>query len=356
MDGVATAWIWGAPARFAGLLWLHPRRDCFAAGWRFARSWQRTWLALGLVGAHQAWWQVRQARVNFHWPEDFSPPLAADLIIPAAVAAADSVAKTLILPMAPEPFSALLALGLFINWGGLTGAFWRGCRAAFPRWGKWVGGALLFSAVANVAAISLEVGGEPDARWSNGLTIAGALWTGCAAAFALAWLVRFAETALRQPEEMLLIQWSGSAAGRILRLWPIVLAVTAFTLFQPIFDHLAPAWQWAMRTAAWALALSFAALPLPLVHWRGEWGWRPVFAENWRRLAALWPALLAWALVAFTLFFLFHLARMGISAGLPDGNVWQLAWESLGALLHAAILTWMLSAWIYHQPPIRPAE
>ncbi len=347
-------WIWGAAAVlcYAAMLWVHPWRKGFGEGWRFARCWQRTWLVLGMIAAHQVWWQVRHEPVDFAWPQHFAPPFAHELIVPAAVAAANSLARTLVAPLAPEPFSALLALALAVNWSGFAGAVWRGCRVAFPRGGKWAALLLFASAAANVASVACEVGGwAADGAWRLALHTAGALWSGATVAFALAWILRFAETAIFAPEEILMIQWSGSAAGRIARLWPILLGAAVCEVLEPLLAG-CDSWRlWTLRTLAWVLALLAAFLPLVLVHWRGEWGWLAALREARLRFMGGTVRLAAWALVAFTQFFLFHLARSGIAAGFPARSVWRLGWESLAGFLHSAILIWLAASWVAQQQP-----
>jgi hypothetical protein len=75
-----------------------------------------------------------------------------------------------------------------------------------------------------------------------------------------------------------------------------------------------------------------------------------VFVHAGQLFLALWPNLLAWLCIAFTHFFLYHLAHQGVASGLASSSIARLGWDALCALLHAGLLVWLLAAWIAQQP------
>jgi hypothetical protein len=342
---------------------VQPWRGDFRFGWHFARKWQRTWLVIGLLAAHQVWWQVRHDPLTTEWPGNFSPALTGELAKPAAVKAGDSTAACLFLVIPPEPFSALLALAILTNFAGLGGAFRNGCKVAFPKRGTLVFWLVISSAAAHLAASLLEWSGLVTMSSFAGkvLSHSGAWWIGATAAFALAWIVRFMETEFRAPDEMLQIQWAGSASGRVARLWPVAVAVAAWKCvasIRPPSEGSVELWAW--RGAWWALSLLGAFLPLILLHWRGAWGWRGAFHEARIRLMRMLGPLLCWVVLAWGHFFLVHLAVDGIASGISGGSVWLLAWKSAGAYIHSAVAVWLLASWVAMQAkafavPIPPA-
>jgi hypothetical protein len=176
----------------------------------------------------------------------------------------------------------------------------------------------------------------------------GLIWNGATVAFALGWLIRLAETHLQAPEEILQIQWPGSASGRIPRLWPQVLAAAGVTFLAGF--HFSSSANWLWRILGWSLAILTAFLPLILVHWRGEWTWNAAFKVARHRFYLHFPRLICWLGIAFTHFFLYHLAHEGIDSGLPANSIWRLSWDFLAALLHAALLVWLLASWVALQP------
>lgn len=335
---------------YAAFMLLNPLKAGFRAGWRFAKAWPSTWFALGLAGAHHGWWLERKEKIHFEWPHDFSPVFASELFGDVVVRAGTSVAQTLALPLAAEPLSVILALVMFLNMAGTGMALKRGCDTAFRKHGLPVFIALMASAAANVAALAVQMADWLPAAHPLYLTLhfVGLPWVGATAAFALGWLIRLAETHLQAPEEILQIQWPGSAAGRIPRLWPQLLAAAAVTFLAGF--HFTQAVNWLWRILGWALAIATAFLPLLLVHWRGEWTWNAALKVARHRFYLHFPKLLLWVAVAFTHFFLYHLAHDGIASGLPANSIWRLSWDFLCALLHAALLVWLLAAWVALQP------
>ena len=326
---------------------FYPWRRCFGLGWKWAREYPWTWVVLGLVGAHQGWWLERQEGIEWVWPGDFSPVFASELVGSAAVAAGDSVAAALGWPCEGEPLSVILALAMFFNVGDIGLALRRGCRTAFVRGSGWFFALLILSAVMNVGWVAVEIGGWwPLHGWEMKLLHGGGLlWTGATVAFALGWLVRLAETYVHAPEEVLQIAWTSSAAGRIPRLWPVVLAVVVLHVLKLL--ALPPAWLHGLR---WSLALCGATLPLVLVHWRGDWGWGNALREAAQRWRSCAGRLAGWLVLAVTHCFLFHLAHRGIASGLPVGSGVRLGWDFLMALLHGGLVVWLLGAWVAHQP------
>ena len=343
---------------YAACMWLHPAAGALRAGWRFAKAWPWTWIVIGLVAAHHGWWLERKDALWFGWPQDFSPVFASELTVPVVVAAGNSVAGTLVMPLVAEPLSVVLALAVFLNLSGIGLALKRGCKTAFPKGSLWVWGALLVSAICNVGWMACLIGGWlPDKHWGLlTLQFLGLLWSGATVAFALAWLVRLVETHLLAPEEILQIQWPGSAAGRIPRLWPIVLGAAVAQGWEDVAGLLNFQVTWSGRLLGWLVAFGAAFLPLILVHWRGDWAWRAAFVGAWDRLKSGWVKLLAWLLLAFTHFFLLHLAHLGIASGLPITSVWRLGWDTLCALLHGALVVWLMVTWIALQPKFREED
>ena len=341
--------ILGAAAVFcyAAFMFFYPWRACCGLGWRFAREHPWTWVILGAVSAHQGWWLVRRAPVTWEWPMDFTPAFAHELIPKVTGATVDSVSAALLWPCVAEPLSVILALAMFLNLGDIGIALRRGCRTAFVRCADGLFAILVLSAASNVAWLILKIGGWlPENGWElRTLHAAGLLWAGATVAFALGWLVRLSETYFHAPEEVLQIDWTSSAAGRIPRLWPVVLAVAGMQSLQEAGLPLL----WRQGLGA-CLAIAGATLPLVLVHWRGDWGWRAAFHGAGHRWRTQLLPLIGWLLVALTHFFLFHLAHLGIASGLPAGSGLRLAWDFLMALLHAGLLVWLLAAWVAHQP------
>ena len=337
---------------YAGCMLLNPWSNRFRRGWQFTREWPLTWLVLGIAGAHQGWWLERKEKLLFGWPEDFTPAFASELAGKAALGAGNSTAGSLIMPIMAEPLSVVLALAMFLNVGDIGLALRRGCVTAFPKSGRSVFAVLGVSAAANIGWLACLIGGwlPEQGGGIQALHAAGVLWSGASVAFALGWLIRLAETHFHAPEEILQIAWPGSAAGRIPRLWPVVLVAAAAHLWHAYSLNAAPGAVWTARVIGWLTALSLAFLPLLLVHWRGEFTWRAAFKEARYRLFCHFPELLAWCALALTHFFLFHLAHEGIGSGLPSGSVWKLGWDSLCSLLHAALTVWLLASWIAHQP------
>lgn len=353
-------YILGAAAVICYAAWmlLHPAAATFRAGWKFVRTWPWTWVVLGLVAAHHGWWLDRQEAIWFGWPHDFSPAFASELTKQVALQAGNSVTSTLVMPLSAEPLSVVLALAVFLNLSDLGLALKRGCTTAFPKHGTVLWLLLIFSAAANVGWLACLIGHWlPEHHWGlETLHGIGLIWSGATVAFALAWLVRLAETHLLAPEEILQIQWPGSAAGRIPRLWPIVLGSALAQGSASLTPFLSSSWIWSLRIFGWCLAALGAFLPLLLVHWRGAWTWRAAFVTAWQRWCQHWPKLLTWAMVAYTHFFLYHLAHLGIASGLPVASVWRLGWDTLSALLHSALLVWLLATWVAQQPPFDEEE
>jgi hypothetical protein len=224
-----------------------------------------------------------------------------------------------------------------------------GCEAVFGKLGKFVAVLCLFSAVANTAWLGLEASGRiPANSWPMvTLHAIGSLWCGATVALALGWLLRFAETSLRNPEEILQIPWASSAAGRIPRLWPCVLLGMGCELMPPGFLP-----RWLMAILAITAVAATAFLPKLLVHWRGVYGikvLRPMLAA---RLKSGWVYLLFWILIGYTHLFLVQLAWKCTLSGLPGSNGWTTIAASLFAILNAAIQIWLLVSWISMQPPV----
>lgn len=360
MPPTQTPWILAGAAVvcYALLMLVQPWRRAFGAGWSFCRRWQRTWLIIGLIGAHQVWWQTRHQPLDSRLPHDFLPAFANEVAGKSALAAGDSVAATLAQVIPPEPISALLAVAILTNFSGLARAFFRGGKVAFERWGTWLCWGLVASGAMHLASLLLDLATWlPASSWGGRcLSAAGWPWVGATAAFALGWLVRFIETDLASPEEILQIQWAGSAAGRILRLWPYVLGSALAAALGGRVTALPNEAQWWVRGPVWMLCATSACLPLLLVHWRGQWGWRPAFHEARLRLMRHVGPLFAWMLLAWLHFLLLHLATEGIASGFPDGNIWQLAWRTVTAYIHAAMLVWLAASWIAMQKAWHPHE
>ena len=332
---------------YAVCMFLYPWRACCGRGWRFAREHPWTWVILGAVGAHQGWWLARQAPVIWQWTANFTPAFANELIPTAAGATVDSVSATLLWPCVGEPLSVILALAMFFNLGDIGIALRRGCRTAFVRFADGWFALLVLSAACNVAWLTLKIGAWlPENGWElRTIHAAGLLWTGATVAFALGWLVRLSETYFQAPEELLQIDWTSSAAARIPRLWPVVLVVAGMQALQEAGMPL----PWRQSLGA-GLTIAGATLPLVLVHWRGDWGWRAAFQGAGQRWIAQLLPLIGWLLLAMTHFFLFHLAHLGIASGLPAGSGVRLGWDFLMALLHAGLVVWLLATWVAHQP------
>jgi hypothetical protein len=343
---------------YAACMLLHPASASFRAGWKFARAWPWTWLVLGVVGAHHSWWVDRKETLWFGWPQDFSPAFASELILPVATQAGNSVAASLVMPLVAEPLSVVLALAVFLNLSEIGLALKRGCKTAFPKGGTALWRIFILCAMANVGWLACLIGGWlPERHWGLiALHVLGLPWSGATVAFALAWLVRLAETHLQAPEEILQIQWPGSAAGRIPRLWPILLGSSIAQGWAVLADSVTFHVGWSLRILGWIAAIAAAFLPLLLVHWRGDWTWRTAFNGAAQRWSAQWPKFLSWAALAYTHFFLLHLAHQGIASGLPVASIWRLGWDTLCSLLHAALLVWLLVAWIAQQPKFREEE
>jgi hypothetical protein len=333
---------------YAVCLFANPWGGAFRRGYGFCARWPRFWLLIGLVAAQQVWWQARGTLPSAVFP----PALALGDLWPhwsqALLDAGNSLVSTLWLPVPAEPVSVLLAPLVLLNVAQMGKALWAGCQAAFGSLGKALGVLLILSAICRIAWFGLSVSGHfpltsPSIIYLNH---AGVLWSGATVAFALAWLLRFSETSLRKPEEILLINWPSSAAGRIPRLWPAILAVVAL--------HFTPASLQANTGLQIACFLTVAAsgfYPLLLLHWKDLWGWRKLGLIGLHRLKSYSGRLLWWLVVAFTHFAAFHLLRRSIIEPLPLNNAWTLLAHSLLALAHAAAQTWMLASWVSLQPP-----
>jgi hypothetical protein len=343
---------------YAACMLVNPASASYRAGWRFARAWPWTWVVLGLVGAHHSWWLDRKEPLWFGWPHDFSPVFASELTVSVATQAGNSVAATLAMPLVAEPLSVVLALAVFLNLSDMGLALKRGCKTAFPHGGIALWRILILCAMANVGWLACLIGGWlPESHWGlKTLHVLGLPWSGATVAFGLAWLVRLAETHLQAPEEILQIQWPGSAAGRIPRLWPIALGAAVVQGWQELAPLVNFQVGWSLRILGWIAATAAAFLPLLLVHWRGDWLWRTAFTLAARRWQLHWPKFLTWVAVAYTHFFMLHLAHQGVASGLPVASVWRLGWDTLCALLHAALLVWLLVAWLAQQPKFREEE
>lgn len=337
---------------YIGVMFVNPLRANVRAGRLFVKDSPLTWFVIGLMCAHQGWWVERKMEIDFSWPTTFSPPPMVELVMGAVVDAANSLVSALLLPVYGEPLSVVLAVALVLNVGGISAAMRKGCETAFPKRGAWGFAILLCSALANLAWF----GGLVFEWWpeSGGAMIVlhaiGLLWSGATVAFVLAWLVRLAETYFLAPEETLQISWSGSAAGRVPRLWPVIFMAVALQLWTGFTHHPNNPLVWIVRVLGWILAISMAFLPLLLVHWRGEWAWATALRAAFHRLLVHWPKLLIWLVLGSLHFFLFHLFREWIELALPTANIWRLGWNLLSALLHAVLVVWMLATWVAFQP------
>ncbi len=338
---------------YAVFLFGNPWAGAFRRGLSFCRRHPGFWVMLGIVAAQQIWWLTRGMAWSSQFPSNLAPASLWEQFGPAVPDTLRSLVGTLWLPVPPEPVSVLLAPLFLLNVAGLRAGLFRGAEAGMGKWGYAAGVALLGSAAARTAWFAAAISGKWQADsfqilWLHAL---GSLWSGATVAFALAWLIRFAETSLRSPEEILLIQWPTGAAARIVRLWPVVLSVAILQLL-PASVRFQNGW----LIFGCVLALLTAFAPLLLVHWRQSWGWRRFLIGCRDRLGIYWGRLLWWLLVAATHFLLFHAVTRAFLAVFPAQNLWSLIAQSIHALAHAALKVWMLAAWVSLQPPFSEGD
>jgi hypothetical protein len=345
-----SAVLWGvlAVVGYGFLVFANDWGGAFRRALGFCQRSTHLWVLLGLISAQHVWWVHRGQALVKTWPTELRLGYTQDALVPAMLDAVESLGRCLWMPIPANPASVLLALLFLLNLGGLGKALWQGCDAALGRYGRVAAICLFSSAIVRLVWFALSILG----KWGSESTklylldALGSLWSGATVAFALAWLTRYAETSLRQPEELLMIHWPSSAAARIPRLWPTVLVATVAQFIPATWGE--PRW-WRLVLGVMALALAF--YPLVLVHWKELWGWRSLFREGISRLRTHYPRLLWWSLVAFVHFTLFHISRRTFLLNFPDHSLWTLVAHSLAAFVHMGLQIWLLASWISLQPP-----